>query len=76
MSDLKTIHDVDSAREDVEYQIDAFLRARGWKSTCSNPASLWLWEKPLADGRVLLTDKGTAVAFERLTYDGDDEAGA
>jgi hypothetical protein len=74
-SKLNTILDVDHARQEVEFAVDAFLKARGWKSTCSNPASLWLWEKTLDDGRVMLTDKDTAILFERLTYAGDETEG-
>lgn len=66
-----TISDVDYERQQLEHQVDAFLKQRGWKSTCSNPASLWLWEKKLEDGRVLLTDKDTALAFERHTFAGE-----
>lgn len=70
-TELETVQDIDSAREEVEFKVDAFLRARGWKSTCGNPASIWLWEKKLKDGRVLLADKDTALMFERLTFTGE-----
>lgn len=62
---LKTIQDVDSAAQDLGFEVDAFLRGRGWKCSSSNPACMWLWEKKLKDERVILTGKDTALAFER-----------
>jgi hypothetical protein len=32
-------------REMLEYKVDALLRAKGWKHTCTTPGSLWLWSK-------------------------------
>lgn len=68
---LKNMDDVRYEREQLEFRVDAFLRTRGWKSTCSNPASLWLWERMLGDGRVVLVDKDTALAFEQMTFNGE-----
>lgn len=72
MVTLKTIDDVRSARESLEHDVDNMLRANGWRSTCMNPASLWLWQKTLADGRVMLVDKDTALMFEQLTFTGEE----
>jgi len=70
---LRTMDDVRTARDEVEERVDDMLRLNGWRRTCMNPASLWLWEKTLPDGRVMLVDKDTALAFEHLTYEGDVE---
>lgn len=41
------------------------LESRGWTETCiDTPGALWLWHKQLEDGRNLLVDMGTALAFE------------
>jgi hypothetical protein len=65
---LKNVDDVRYEREQLEFRVDAFLRTRGWKHSSSNPASIWLWEKALADGRVVLVDKDAALQFEQMTF--------
>jgi hypothetical protein len=42
----------------------ALLIRQGWRRTRMNPARLWLWSKQFPDGRTILTDLGTAIAFE------------
>lgn len=42
---------------------DGFLRRRGWEPTYEI-ASLWLWKKTLADGRVLLLSMADAISME------------
>ena len=71
MATLTTIDDVRHAREEVETQVNEMLRANGWSATCANPGSLWLWQKTLKDGRVMLVDKDTALMFEQLTFTGE-----
>lgn len=50
------------------YRRDAFLRKYGWSATSSTPACIWMWQRTLTDGRVILADADTAV---RLTVSGD-----
>lgn len=63
---MKNVGDVQFVREQLEFRVDALLRKRGWKSTSSTPGCLWLWEKALPDGRVLLVGKETALHLERV----------
>lgn len=41
------------------------LRKQGWRYTCNNPAFVWLMEKKLPDGRIVMVDPITASLFER-----------
>lgn len=59
------VSEVEFAREQLEFRVDALLRKRGWKHTSSTPGCLWLWEKTLSDGRVMLVNKSTALYFEK-----------
>lgn len=61
---FKTAWDIDYAREMMEYRVDAFLRARGWKTTCNTPGSYWLWEKEV-DGASLIVGKELALSMEK-----------
>lgn len=47
----------------LEYDVDAFLRSKGWKHTSSTPGSFWMWEREI-NGRVLLVDKDHALAIQ------------
>lgn len=49
-----------AAREDIVSTCHLFLQKCGFTYTCKNPASLWLYERKLPDGRTVLVDKGTA----------------
>lgn len=60
---MKTVEDVHFEREQLEFAVDAMLREHGWKSTSETPCCVWLWEKKLPDGRVVLVDKSTALLF-------------
>jgi hypothetical protein len=50
--------------ESLNYRVDQMMKKRGWKYTCKTPGSIWLWEKTMSDGRVILTDRGTAGMLE------------
>ena len=50
--------------EALKRRVDAMMKKRGWNHTCKTPGSLWLWEKTMPDGRVILTDRGTAAMLE------------
>ena len=43
---------------------DKLLRQRGWTYTSDNPASTWLWQKALPDGRIVVVDRDTAIHMQ------------
>lgn len=49
---------------DLEHDERLFLTRHGWAYTCQTPGSLWMYQKALPDGRVILTDHDTALQFE------------
>ena len=55
---------VGSEYEQLNSRVDKMMEKRGWKYTCKTPGSIWLWEKTMPDGRVILTDRGTAGMLE------------
>lgn len=54
------MEDIEDAELALEDRQGRFLLERGWRYTCDNPGSLWLWRKD--HYRVGLT---TALAMER-----------
>lgn len=57
----KDIRALKGMLDDLSFEFDQLnlkrkkiLAARGWKETCNTPGSVWLWEKKLDDGRVIL----------------------
>lgn len=72
MSKLKTVDDVRHEREMLEYEVDAFLRKKGWEHSSSTPGCYWLWSKELTwtnlagqkVTRYVLTDKATALSLQ------------
>ena len=61
-------------REDSQEELDTVLhnelRSRGWKYTCANPGSLWMWEKKLHDGRTcLVIDANVAADIQAAIED-------
>jgi hypothetical protein len=58
---IERIQLIRNLRQAAEWKRDAWLRARGWESTCETPGSLWMWRK-LWNGRdgktpvMILTD--------------------
>ena len=61
---MKVAGDARYEREQLEFEVDRFLRSKGWKHTSDNPISVWLWQATLPDGRVVLVDKETALTFQ------------
>lgn len=60
---IKNVYEARGKREDVEYEIDAFLRSKGWNHTSSTPGCLWMWEREI-DGRRVLVDKEHALSMQ------------
>lgn len=42
----------------------SYLRRRGWEYRCDNPASMWLWQKALPDGRTVCVAQDTALTMQ------------
>jgi hypothetical protein len=63
--DFKSTTEIADAEEQHGFAVDAFLRASGWRQTCENPASLWLWETRLKDGRIVMVSRDTALTVQR-----------
>lgn len=63
MNKHRSVDSIKYAHECLGFEEEAFLRARGWKHTCSTPGSYWLWEREY-EGRVLLVERSTALSME------------
>ena len=70
---MRTIDEINAARDEVEFGIAAFLRAKGWRHTSSTPGCFWLWEKTI-DGRTFLTDRTHALGIQEALDAAADEA--
>jgi hypothetical protein len=71
---MKTVDQVEAAREALEFEVDAFLRAKGWHYTSSTPGCFWLWEKVIG-GRAYLVSKSGALGIQAaLDHDAPAEA--
>ena len=49
-----------------------FLKSRGWEHTSTTPGSFWMFQKALADGRIMLTTMEHALTVEALTQNQKD----
>ena len=56
--------EIEQRRERLWFEIEAFLRSRGWKHTSKTPGSHWMWELEHS-GSVLLADTDAAVHIEQ-----------
>ena len=65
-----TLQQFEHLRSQLEFRVDAWLRERGWKSTCETPGSYWLWQKTI-DGKTYVTSKDLAERIERNLH-GDE----
>lgn len=72
--DLDSAEDADIQREHLGFRIAAYLREKGWKHTSSTPGCFWLWEKTLADGRVVLVNQDMAIGMQRDFEDAEEPA--
>lgn len=62
-----------SQMEDLEVQERTILEESGWVYTCDTPGSLWLYQKTLPDGRVVLCNASTALHIELTIAPEDPE---
>jgi hypothetical protein len=58
------VQDVRSAREDLDHRIVRWLRDRGWRHTSDTPGCLWLFERELPDGRIVLVQESAALYIQ------------
>ena len=58
---MKSFLKLEEAKFNYDNAKGNFLRNNGWTYTSQTPASTWLWEKSLEDGRVVLVDMRTAI---------------
>lgn len=83
---FKSVADVHWEREKFDYDVDAFLRSRGWEHTSETPGSLWLWVKTVEWKRYgragepaktvserIMTGRKTALAIEGYLEDDGEE---
>lgn len=61
---MTTRDEVKKACEHADDLKSNFLTQHGWKYTSGTPTCCWFWQKKLPDGRIVLTDAGTAIEFE------------
>ncbi len=61
---FKTFDEVDDAKQEIGFAVDALLRTKGWEYTCDTPGSYWLWSRKLSDGRTLLVGRDTAISIQ------------
>lgn len=63
MSRFERTEDIDNAASRHVFEIEAFLRSKGWRHTSHTPAHLWLWERNI-NGRMILVERDTAVKMQ------------
>ncbi len=62
---VKELQQLQIDRDQVTFDEGVWLKARGWKETCDTPGGFWLFQKKMKDGRVLLMQRGMAMAIEQ-----------
>ena len=60
----EALGDIRFLQQRVATATRVLLRKHGWRYSCLTPSHRWLWSKKLPDGRTILTDLSTALAFE------------
>lgn len=53
-----------AGRQNLDAAERAFLKKNGWTYTCQTPGAYWLWQRTLADGRIVLVPQALAVDME------------
>ncbi len=61
---MKLYNQIAEAVDNLERARNLFLVKAGWKYTCDTPGSIYLWQKQLPDGRVVLIQPKLAVRME------------
>ncbi len=78
-SKTKSVDHLKWKEEQLKFEKDAYLRKRGWDSTCSVPGSYWLWtithkgQKLMADTQLALSMQASIEADECECDDFDVE---
>ena len=51
---------------DLAVEVRNLLRSKGWSFHCDVPGAMWVWEKKLPDGRIILvSEDNLALKFEQ-----------
>ena len=56
--------DASLLRVQLDNTIAQYLESTGWSYTCNTPGSYWYWTKQLPDGRIILTNRDSAVQMQ------------
>ena len=59
-----TIEDIKAYEDTLDEAKNTYLRQSGWEHKCNYPGSLWLWEKTLPDGRVIVVCADDAIYMQ------------
>jgi hypothetical protein len=70
---MVTKSELNALYEELKTETRRLLAAHGFSYTCNTPGSLWLYEKRMPDGRVLLVSESTALDMVEEPDDADDE---
>ncbi|TWT63170.1 hypothetical protein [Rubinisphaera italica] len=57
------LEEMDYENETIIDKKREHLRQNGWKWSCSNPCSFWMWEKEI-NGRLYVVGQSTAFDFQ------------
>lgn len=57
--------EIESDHSSLKHESEKFMLSRGWQHTSSTPGCVWMWQKTLPDGRIILTNFSTAVDIEK-----------
>ena len=55
---------IERAKEEVESLKSQYLRAHGWKETCSVPGGYWVWEREIR-GKTYVMQSDLAASITR-----------
>jgi hypothetical protein len=68
---------IEAAEAQREDAVRKHLTISGWQYTSDTSSCVWLWQKQLEDGRVVLCDERTAIVFQEhydsLVLDQDED---
>ncbi len=62
---FKNVAEIKAEMEQLDFAMEAHLRASGWKTTCKTPGSYWMWEKEVG-GQHFLVDRETAIRIQGI----------
>lgn len=66
----EAIRELDAAEAAVDLAEHKALKRAGWKFTCNTPGGVWMAERTLEDGRVVLVSGDVAIRMTRTMVAG------